>query len=121
MTVFGLIWATIFSRLAYLQIYKYDEYITKVISNVQTEVTISAARGSIYDRNMTQLAANLTVWRVFIAPRMFESEEQKLLICENLSKILGVPYGEVLEKANKSERMDETVKKQASDAEAKGI
>lgn len=118
MTAFALIWSVIFGRLAYLQIYKYDEYITKVIDTVQTEVTLSATRGAIYDRNMTQLAANLSVWRVFIAPRMFEDYDQKILICENLSRILNVDYGEVLEKANKSDRMDETIKKQASDAEA---
>lgn len=118
MSFFMAIWAVVIGRLAYLQIYKYDEYITKVIDNVQTEVTLTSARGAIYDRNMTQLAANLTVWRVFIAPRMFESETQKLEIVEFLSKTLGVEYGEVLEKANKSDRMDETIKKQASDDEA---
>ena len=121
MSFFMAIWAVVIGRLTYLQIYKYDEYITKVIDNVQTEVTLTSARGAIYDRNMTQLAANLTVWRVFIAPRMFESETQKLEIVEFLSKTLGVEYGEVLEKANKSDRMDETIKKQASDDEADQI
>ncbi|MCR5264665.1 MAG: PASTA domain-containing protein [Clostridiales bacterium] len=121
MTIFVLFWAAVIVRLGYLQVYKYKDYITKVIDNVQTEVSLSSARGAIYDRNMTQLAANLTVWRVFIAPKKFESETQKLEIVDFLSKTLGVDYGEVLEKANRPDRMDETIKKQASDDEAAKI
>ena len=118
---FGIVWAILFSRLAYLQIYKYDEYSSKVARNVQREFTVSATRGAIYDRNMTQLAANVTVWRVFISPYFFTDDAQKLLICEGLSKILGVEYGMILEKANKSERKDETVKKEATDEEAEKV
>ena len=118
---FGVVWAILFSRLAYLQIYKYDEYSSKVARNVQREFTVSATRGAIYDRNMTQLAANVTVWRVFISPYFFTDDAQKLLICEGLSKILGVEYGTILEKANKSERKDETVKKEATEEEAEKV
>jgi len=79
LVVFSLVWAILLGRLAYLQIYKYDEYSRKVASNVQRELTVSATRGAIYDRNMTQLAANVTVWRVFISPYYFTDDEQKLL------------------------------------------
>ncbi|NLZ36280.1 MAG: PASTA domain-containing protein [Clostridiales bacterium] len=121
LVVFSLVWAILLGRLAYLQIYKYDEYSRKVASNVQRELTVSATRGAIYDRNMTQLAANVTVWRVFISPYYFTDDEQKLLICEGLSKILGVDYGSILEKADKSHRKDETIKKEASEEEAEKV
>ncbi|MFA6948295.1 MAG: penicillin-binding transpeptidase domain-containing protein, partial [Eubacteriales bacterium] len=104
-------WMVIIGALTYYQIFHYDQYRAKVIDNVQTETTVSATRGTIYDRNMNSLATNATVWRVFISPRDITDEEQKQIIAQGLSQLLEVDYSAVIEKANKVNRADETIKK----------
>lgn len=105
------LWAVLIIRLFYLQVIKYDEYQSKVIDNVQKETTVSAERGTIYDSDMVALATNITTWRVFIAPNKIEDSTQANLIAANLSEILGVDAQSISEKAAKTHRADETVKK----------
>lgn len=115
---FSAVWCGIIGRLVWLQIFNHDTYLTKVIDNVQTETTVSAQRGVIYDRNMTQLATNTTVWRVFISPRDIKDEAQKQLIANGLSEILGADYNTIIEKANKTTRADETIKRDVYEEDA---
>lgn len=105
-----LLWGILVFRLFWLQIVKYDEYHGLVIENITASSEISAARGIIYDCNMTELAINTTVKRVFIAPNEIENEEDKVLVARYLSEILEVDYDKIIEKANKSWRADETIK-----------
>lgn len=55
-------------RLAYLMIAQNDKYQNKALSQATTVSTVSASRGTIYDRNMNILAVSTTVERVFISP-----------------------------------------------------
>ena len=55
-------------RLAYLMIFQYDKYQSKTLSQSTTVSTVSASRGTLYDRNMNILAVSTTVERVFISP-----------------------------------------------------
>jgi len=55
-------------KLAYLMIFQNDKYQSKTLSQSTTVSTVSASRGTIYDRNMNILAVSTTVERVFIAP-----------------------------------------------------
>ncbi len=105
------LWAVLIIRLFYLQVIKYDEYQSKVIDNVQKETTVSAERGTIYDSDMVALATNITTWRVFIAPNTITDSTQANLIATNLAEILGVDAQSIHEKAAKTHRADETVKK----------
>ncbi len=99
-------------RLFFLQVVKYEEYHQKVIENITTETTLPAARGTIYDCNMNELAYNLPVERVFISPcDMQDDEKMKEDVCRFLSETLDVEYEKVLEKANKANRKDETIQK----------
>ena len=109
--VFIAMWAALIGRLFYLQIISYDEYKAAVADNIERETTIAATRGTIYDRNMVQLASNTTTYRVFIAPNCIENEEQAKLIAQNLSEILQVSYDDVYERTQKKHRADETIKK----------
>lgn len=109
--VFMLLFVSLIGRLFYLQVIKYDEYQSKVIDNVQRETTVTAERGVIYDCNMVALATNTTTWRVFISPRDIANQTQEALIASGLSKILGVEESLVHEKAAKTRRADETIKK----------
>ena len=104
-------------RLFVLQVINYDEYHQKVIENITSETVLPAARGTIYDCNMNELAYNLPVERVFISPcDMQEDEDMKLAVCQYLSEKLGVDYNTILEKANKANRKDETIQKNVDEA-----
>lgn len=107
----AIMWAVIIGRLFYLQIISYDKYKAAVADNIQRQTTISATRGTIYDRNMIQLATNVTTYRVFIAPNCIEGEEEAQLISRFLSDTLDVDYNTVYGKSRMSHRADETVKK----------
>ena len=63
-----LLWSLLIFRLFWLQVVSYDKYHLEVINNITARSTIAAPRGVIYDCNMTELAINTTVQRVFIAP-----------------------------------------------------
>jgi len=51
-----------------LQILKYDDYRRQVIDQMTYETEVNPERGIIYDRNGNILAANATVYLVFISP-----------------------------------------------------
>ena len=120
-----LLWSLLIVRLFWLQIVSYDEYHRVVIENITSQSNISAPRGVIYDCNMTELAINTTVQRVFIAPNEIvdreekdengdkvtvTAEEQKVLAANFLSELLDVDYNTIMEKADKNWRADETIK-----------
>ena len=109
-------------RLFYLQVMKGDEYRDYVLDNLIQKTVIKAQRGTVYDRNMRQLAANATTYRVFISPYDIDKATEKgkkdyqlttdaELISRQLSDILGVEYEWVYEKTQKKSRKDETIAK----------
>lgn len=106
-----LVAAVLFGRLFYLQILKYQDYRTAVIEQMIYETPITAARGTITDRNGIVLATNYTTERIFISPHDIESEEERVLICQGLSDILGVDYDYIYEEAQKTRYKDRTIKK----------
>lgn len=120
-----------------MQVFEYDMYQEEVINQITVENSVSAERGTIYDRNMNVLATNQTTWRVFISPVDIQSAvytsvidraiyrvrygeslavsksgaRQDEIIAAGLSEILGVDFDFVLKKAAMSGRRDETIKK----------
>ena len=131
-----LAWIVLIIRLGVLQIVNYDEYQNSVIGNVQKETQVSAQRGMILARDMTTpLAANVTVWRIFISPRDIVKPEvdedgepvddaasiiaaNKDNIAKGLSRILGVDYGYIYERSERVNRADETIKRNVEEDEA---
>ena len=101
-----------------MQIISYDDYRAKTDGSIASETTVNASRGLITDRNGERLADNKTVERVFISPSDMENEAERLLVAENLSRILDLDYDTVYEKTQKKNRKDETVKKNVGKAEA---
>ena len=55
-------------RLFYLQIIQFDQYQSNTVNQYMKETVIQAKRGTIFDRNMKQLAVSTTVERVFVSP-----------------------------------------------------
>ena len=102
-------------RLLWMQVYQYDYYNTKANSLQTRDTILQPKRGTIYDSNMTELAASASTERVEIYPRQFESsdntntkvlkisvEEQQERVAQLLSDVLGVDYDTVLQKAQKT-------------------
>ena len=136
-------WIALIIRLGVLQIVNYSQYENSVIGNVQKETKVAAQRGMILARDMTTpLAANITVWRVFISPRDIadptmteeienirneevKAEKIKSVIMENrvkiadfLSSVLEVDYDNIFERTGRVNRADETVKRNVEEEEA---
>lgn len=123
LVLFFTIFAVVLTgRLFYLQIVSYDMYEAKVLDNISATTTVAASRGVIYDRNMSQLASNYSVYRIFVSPRSFETEEQKQLVADGLSKILGIESSTILGKIDKYYRYaDITIKKDVEKDKAEEI
>jgi len=110
-----------------LQIIAHGAYEEKVIEQITVGSSLSAARGTIYDRNGSVLAANQTVYRIYISPidikkgikrRGVAYDEQ---IARGLAEILGVSYDSVYKKAQKSAYLDQTVKRNVDGETAKAV
>lgn len=109
--------AILVGSLINLQIVNYDLYLGKVLDNLIQENVIKAERGKILDCNGQGLAVNVTTYRVFISPAdIAEADRDK--ICKKLSSILDVRYEDVMERALKTTRKDETIKKDVDKATA---
>ena len=125
----AVLWGIIIIRLCYLQIFKHEYYKAEVAERIQRENTIAASRGIIYDANMNQLATNKKTYRVFVAPKTLISlidkgdkePDSKDRISRDLAEILSVDEKEVRALFDKSDRMDETVKKEITDEEYEAL
>ena len=106
--------AVLIGRLFVLQIIKFDEYRQKAEDNIQSKTPLKAERGKIYDRNMVELATNVTSWRIFISPRDINDGEVAEKVARGLSEILNVSYETVLAGAKNNATRDRTVKKKAT-------
>ncbi len=69
LAVFIVMWIALCAVLFNIQILSYEEYQEKVINQITKETEVTSERGEIYDANMNLLAANKTVWLIFISPQ----------------------------------------------------
>lgn len=117
-------WVFLICRLFALQIVDNDKYQAIVIDQLTKEYTTTAERGKIFDSNMQLLATNTTTYRVFISPHAIANyepekgdedaptrEQAKTMIADKLVEVLGVDRQMILDKYAKTNRQDETIKK----------
>lgn len=98
-----LMFVVLAARLYVLQIRDHELYESLALSQQLRTTGTSAVRGTIYDRNMNILAMSADVENVYLSPAEIEMYgEDKELIAEKLSEILGIPKEEILEKAQNS-------------------
>ena len=120
---FILFLSYLITNLFTLQIISYDHYKSKVYDQITTNSAIKAKRGNIYDANMTLLATDVTVWRIFVSPKAIkkysksDDKDYTALISENLSRILNIDYYTLYNKISKSNVLDVTLKKNAEENE----
>ena len=90
-------------RLYKLQIIDHDRYEQLAIQQQLREAPCSAARGVIYDSKMNPLAVSASVDNVYLSPAEIEMYgEDKELIADNLSRILGLDRSDILKKASQT-------------------
>ncbi len=78
-------------RLYSLMVAEFDYYGTKALANQSRTTSVSPRRGTIYDRNLNVLAANVTVENVYLDPQELRQSKADL---DALSQALG----QILEK-----------------------
>jgi len=119
-------------RIFLLQTVSYEHYQQKVLEQLTTESSVSAARGSIYDRNGVVLATNISTYRVFISPSSIASAQSEHdqsgsnidlsdLISKNLSELLDVTYDFVLKQTTYTGYLDRTIKKEVVEDDADAV
>lgn len=96
-----LIGLFLIGRLFYIMIIQYDEYQNKALNQATTEKTVTASRGTIYDRNMNILAVSTTVERVFISP----SDIPKMTVKEYIGEYTKEMKGTAEEKEAERKRL----------------
>lgn len=105
--LFVLGFTVLIGRLVKLQFVDGDFYQQKALSQQLSVTTITANRGTIYDRNMKPLAQSATVWDVYVSPSYIKADkdgtvEEKLTkISTGLAKILNLDEKTVYSKISK--------------------
>ena len=95
--------ALLLGRLYKLQVTDHERYESLALSQQLREASGSPARGTIYDRRLFPLAVSASVDNVYLSPVEIEMNgEDKDLIADQLSQILGLPREEIYEKASRS-------------------
>lgn len=104
MAVCGIaVFLVLLVRLYKLQIVDHEYYEGLAIEQQLRQAPTSAARGSIYDRDMKPLAVSATVDNVYLSPAEIEQYgEDKQLIATELSRILGLDRDDILKKASQT-------------------
>lgn len=98
------------AKLFQIQIVKHDMYESAAIEQQVRETTVTASRGTIYDRNGKILAMSASVDTIYISPAEIKMyDEDPALIASRLSEILGVDYNKILEMTGDTKSWYKTV------------
>lgn len=103
---------SVISRLFYLQLVQGKELSDLAVDQQMSDITVSAKRGSILDRNGNTLASSANVWKVVLAPIYFENDKDRQTVSDGLATILGMNSADIMELAKKSDSYYQTVKRQ---------
>ncbi|MBR5308926.1 MAG: PASTA domain-containing protein [Clostridia bacterium] len=92
---FALALAIILIRLCYIQFVKGDEYKQKAYTQYTKETVIKAKRGTIYDRNMKEMAISITAEDCIIVPSKIKNPEyidteQRAILEKGLCELLEI-------------------------------
>lgn len=101
--LFGIVAFVILAgRLVKLMLVDHEYYQSKAISNQTRSTSVTASRGTVYDRNMEVLAASTSVENIFLDPLELKQNHVDIdFLAENLAVLLNLD--------------EDYIKKQASD------
>ncbi len=88
----GLVW----SRMAYWQVAEHGRLAMAAQAQYREFVELPALRGAIFDRNLTQLVVNTTVYSAFVSPDQITAGERDG-VAGGLSSVLGVDKTAVMQ------------------------
>jgi len=86
----GMVW----SRLAYWQVAEHGHLALAAQAQYREFVELPALRGAIFDRNLTQLVVNTTVYSAFVSPDQITAGERET-VAGGLASVLGVDKASV--------------------------
>jgi len=127
LSLFGIFLLFLFSLIFRMQIFEHGIFKDKVLNQITVGSSLPAERGNIYDRNGNLLATNRTVWRIYISPIDIQKAKKKTgtpydqIIARGLADLLGLSYESILEKAQRSAYLDQTISKCADEEAVKKI
>jgi cell division protein FtsI (penicillin-binding protein 3) len=81
-----------FGRLAYLQLFRYNEYYSRAQHQQRLIVEVGASRAEIFDRNLNPLAMSVPVDSAFAVPSEIADPG---MVSRLVGKVLGVPADEI--------------------------
>ena len=96
-------------NLVKIQITDSEFYREKAVNQYTKESEINPKRGTIYDRNMTVLAASVSAENVFISPSEIKPEDEEK-IASYLSQTLGVEKDNIIKWMQNKENMYRMIK-----------
>ncbi len=97
-------------KLFDIQILHHKQYESAAIDQQVRETALDSGRGSIYDRNMNILAMSASADTIYISPaEIVMYDEDPVMIAQNLSRILGVDYGKIMEMTQDTKSWYKTV------------
>lgn len=105
-------------NLVRLQIVEGEELKRRAVDNQVKDTVLTAQRGTIYDRNMKELAKSATVWQVVLEPA-YITDKNRDLIATGLSEILDIDKNVILEHSKKKTYYDVIKRKVESDIKDK--
>lgn len=93
------IMVAIIGKLGYIQIINYENVNKLANESWNRSFPLSASRGVIYDENFNELASNIASMSLYVIPRQVIDKE---LCARQLSNILNISYGKLIEKISKN-------------------
>ena len=123
MAIFGVaVFIPLLGRLIYLQIFQYDTLSRQAADNQTRSSAVTAARGTIYDRNMNVLAVSADVENVCIDPNELALSGQNCdEIAETLAQLLNVDQEKIARLMEDTSYRYQIVKRKVELEEARSV
>jgi stage V sporulation protein D (sporulation-specific penicillin-binding protein) len=88
--------SVVWVRLAYWQVLRHGQLAQQAAAQYREVVELPAIRGAIYDRNLTQLVVNTTVYSAFVSPDQVPTAHRDQ-VATALSTVLGVDRNKLMQ------------------------
>ncbi len=112
MLIFGLgTFAVLGVKLYSISVTQHDKLQKQAMDQQTRSTVITPNRGTIYDRNMNVIAMSVSMETVFLDPHNIKTDEQRELIANGLSVILGIDREKLLEQTKRDNRYEIVAKK----------
>ncbi len=102
---------SVIAQLFRWQVSEGDTLQQEAVAQQLSDTVTSPNRGKILDRNGNTLAESQLVWTVIMSPAAIETDEDRLMIAEDISALLEVDRDTLYEKTQKTYSQFEYVKK----------